>query len=67
MEVLRFDSRFPSSKYAGWVTELTDILMNAPVICRDSVAATFGGVSNLLVPSAAECAVKDGLARAAAA
>ena len=67
MEVLQFDSRFPSSKYAGWVTELTGILTNAPVICRDSVAATLGGVWNRLLPLAPERAFEDRLARVAAA
>jgi hypothetical protein len=43
MEVLRFDSRFPSSKYAGWVNELAGILRDSPVICRGGVAAALGG------------------------
>jgi hypothetical protein len=54
MEVLQFDSRFPNSKYAGWVTELAGILQEAPVVCRGSVAAAIGGVwSRRHVP--AEC------------
>jgi hypothetical protein len=43
MEVLRFDSRFPSSKYAGWVNELAGILRGSPVICRGGMAAALGG------------------------
>jgi hypothetical protein len=44
MEVLRFDSRFPSSKYAGWVRELAGILRDAPVVCRGGMSSAFGGV-----------------------
>ncbi len=40
MEVLRFDSRFPSEKYRPWVSELRSSLMNAPVICRESFRDT---------------------------
>jgi hypothetical protein len=67
MEVLRFDSRFPSSKYAGWVTELAAILRDAPVICRNGVAATFGGGWQLLNNPASEHAFEEALAQAAAA
>lgn len=44
MEVLRFDSRFPSSKYAGWVTELVGILREAPVISRGGMSTAFGSI-----------------------
>jgi len=67
MEVLRFDSRFPSSKYAGWVTELAGILRDAPVICRGSLAASIGSAWNGREALAAERTFGDGLARAAAA
>lgn len=35
MEVLRFDSRRPSPKYANWIAELSSHLANAPVICAE--------------------------------
>jgi hypothetical protein len=60
MEVLRFDSRFPSSKYAGWVTELAGILQDAPVICRGGMSAAFGGVWSRL--HAPECAFETPMA-----
>jgi hypothetical protein len=34
MEVLQFDSRRPAPKYEGWVSELSESLRTAPVICR---------------------------------
>ncbi len=43
MEVLQFDSRFPSSKYSAWVTELAGILRDSPVVCRGSMTAAFEG------------------------
>jgi hypothetical protein len=36
MEALQFDSRRPNPKYSDWVAELSDLLVQAPVICRDS-------------------------------
>jgi hypothetical protein len=62
MEVLRFDSRFPNSKYAGWVAELAGILQDAPVVCRGGVAAAFGGVWNRRYIPAAECTFDAALA-----
>jgi hypothetical protein len=35
MEVLRFDSRFPSPKYREWVDYFSASLSDAPVICPD--------------------------------
>ena len=35
MEVLRFDSRFPSPKYRAWVAEFSASLADAPVICPE--------------------------------
>jgi hypothetical protein len=35
MEVLFFDSRFPNPKYRASVAELSGLLAEAPVICRD--------------------------------
>jgi hypothetical protein len=60
MEVLRFDSRVPSSKYAGWVTELASILMEAPVICPGSVASSRRGVWNQLQGPAGYRSVEPG-------
>jgi hypothetical protein len=45
MEVLHFDSRFPSSKYVSWVKELAVILRDAPIVCRSSAAAASEGES----------------------
>ena len=45
MEVLQFDSRFPSSKYVSWVKELAVILRDAPIVCRSGVAADGGSKS----------------------
>jgi len=36
MEVLRFDTRFPNSKYQESVTELSAALAESPVICYDT-------------------------------
>jgi hypothetical protein len=44
MEVLRFDSRYPNSKYRDWVGQLASGLKNAPVICGASGASGFPGV-----------------------
>jgi hypothetical protein len=66
MEVLRFDSRFPNSKYGGWVTELAGILTEAPVICRGGVAAAFGGVWNRRYTPVPECTFDTALAPTAA-
>jgi hypothetical protein len=41
MEVLQFDSRHPSPKYEGWVTELVEDLSAAPVLCRERAVSTF--------------------------
>jgi hypothetical protein len=43
MEVLRFDSRFPASKYAVWVSELSSMLRDSPVICRGGLTAALEG------------------------
>lgn len=40
MELLRFDSRFPNPKYAGWVKELGTFLLGAEVVCA-GVSAEF--------------------------
>ena len=66
MEVLRFDSRFPSSKYGGWVTELAGVLTEAPVICRGSVVAAFGGVWNRRYTPVSESMLEAALATTAA-
>jgi hypothetical protein len=66
MEVLRFDSRFPNSRYGGWVKELAGILTESPVICRGGVAAAFGGLWNRRYAPAAECTFEVPLAPAAA-
>jgi hypothetical protein len=67
MEVLRFDSRFPSSKYAGWVTELAGILRDSPVIHRGGMAATIEGGRRLLLNPAGEHTFEGPLTQAAAA
>jgi hypothetical protein len=66
MEVLRFDSRFPNSKYEAWVTELAGVLTEAPVICRGGVAAAFGGVWNRRYTPVPECTFEAALAPTAA-
>jgi hypothetical protein len=53
MEVLRFDSRFPNSKYAGWVADLALVMQETPVICRGGATAAFGGIWSLI--PAPEC------------
>jgi hypothetical protein len=65
MEVLRFDSRFPNSKYGGWVRELADILTEAPVICRSSVPA-FAGAWTRRHTALVECSFESALATTAA-
>ncbi|HWC95106.1 MAG TPA: hypothetical protein VG456_00115 [Candidatus Sulfopaludibacter sp.] len=35
MEVLQFDSRFPNPKYVEKVSQLSRLLMSAPVVCRE--------------------------------
>lgn len=42
MEVLRFDTRFPNSKYQESVGELRSALAESPVICRDTVRTDEG-------------------------
>ena len=37
MEVLRFDSRRPNPKYRGAIAELTSVLAESPVICREGL------------------------------
>jgi hypothetical protein len=37
MEVLFFDSRFPNAKYRDSVAELSRVLAEAPVICREGI------------------------------
>jgi hypothetical protein len=59
MEVLRFDSRFPNSRYADWVTELAGILQDAPVVCRGSMTAAIGGVWSR-VSAPVECTFEGG-------
>jgi hypothetical protein len=44
MQVLRFDSRYPSPKYRGWVSALMGDLANAPVVCRGNLTDMFGRV-----------------------
>lgn len=44
MEVLYFDSRFPNSRYRANVAELSDLLTEAPVVCRESVRPIFDRV-----------------------
>jgi hypothetical protein len=65
MEVLQFDSRFPNSKYGGWVRELTGILTEAPVICRGGVAA-FGGAWTRYYAPPVQCTFDGILATTAA-
>ena len=66
MEVLRFDSRFPNSKYGAWVTELAAVLTEAPVICRGGVAAAFGGAWNRRYTPVPECTFEATLSATAA-
>jgi len=66
MEVLRFDSRFPNSKYRGWVEELAGVLTESPVICRGGVAAALGNVWSRRYASAPECAFEAAMVQAAA-
>ncbi len=42
MEVLRFDSRFPNPRYAGWIREFTDSLRHIQIISTSSANATSG-------------------------
>jgi len=44
MEVLRFDSRYPNSRYHEKVVELSACLASAPVICRESLVTALRGV-----------------------
>ena len=44
MEVLRFDSRRPNPKYRGAISELTSILAESPVICRESLRTSLQSV-----------------------
>ncbi len=44
MEVLRFDSRRPNPKYRGAIAELTSILAESPVICRENLRTSLQGV-----------------------
>jgi hypothetical protein len=44
MQVLRFDSRFPSPKYRGLVSALMGDLANSPVVCRASLTGMLGRV-----------------------
>jgi hypothetical protein len=37
MELLEFDSRFPNARYRASVNELSSVLTDSPVICRESV------------------------------
>ena len=41
MELLRFDSRRPSPKYAPLIAELTERLATVPVIARTEMADPF--------------------------
>lgn len=66
MEVLRFDSRFPNSKYSGWVKELAGVLTESPVICRGGMAAALGGVWSRRHIPAPECTFEGTLSPAAA-
>lgn len=67
MEVLRFDSRFPGAKYAGWVAELSAVLKDAAVICRSSMTATLGGAWKPLSIPRVERTLEAALAQATAA
>jgi hypothetical protein len=44
MEVLRFDSRFPNAKYQETVSELTNVLASAPIICAERSKSAFQSV-----------------------
>jgi hypothetical protein len=67
MEVLRFDSRFPGAKYAGWVAELSNILRDAAVICRSGMTATLGGAWKPLGIPGMERSLEAALLQASAA
>jgi hypothetical protein len=49
MEVLRFDTRSPNSKYQEAVTELSAALARSPVICHDALDKDSEGVCDRLV------------------
>ena len=42
MEILRFDSRFPTPRYAGWIREFTDALRHIQILSTTSAEATSG-------------------------
>jgi hypothetical protein len=61
MEVLQFDSRFPSSKYISWVKELAVILKDAPIICRSGMAAASEGGSKSIWNLGTRLTAENGL------
>ena len=54
MEVLAFDSRFPNPKYRDSVNELSCLLAESPVICRENFKSTVPQVVRGFEISAAE-------------
>jgi hypothetical protein len=67
MEVLRFDSRFPGAKYAGWVAELSNTLKDAAVVCRSGMTNSLSNAWKPLGISGVELSLEAALAQAAAA
>jgi len=61
MEVLQFDSRFPSSKYISWVKELAVILKDAPIVCRSGMAAASEGGSKSIWNLGTRLTAENGL------
>ncbi len=64
MEVLRFDSRFPSHKYAGWVVELASALKDSLVVCHEGRSLWDRLQPSPQSPAAAEYGFEDALALA---
>jgi hypothetical protein len=45
MEILRFDSSRPSSRYSTWVEDCRSYLQTVPVICGKSAGKPLGGIA----------------------
>ncbi|MGH9631672.1 MAG: hypothetical protein ACRD7E_25480 [Bryobacteraceae bacterium] len=45
MEMLRFDSGAPNSKYRNWIDEIRSHLLTVPVICRHRGSSVWSGLS----------------------
>jgi hypothetical protein len=55
MEVLRFDSRFPTPRYRDWVSEFSSSLAGTPVVCRERTKP-----SPRAIPRGFEVPARDG-------